>query len=151
MAIPTREQIMGALYTLIKDNVTGIKTYSRRMTLPQQIGPTLLPQLTLWERPEHTDSPGLGSPSVRRWYVWLVVTFRNPSKIIAGSTILNPILDAIEDAIGPDESAMNINGAQTLGDLVQSVKIQGETYIELGDTDPDGLGGAVIPLEIVVP
>ncbi len=39
----------------------------------------------------------------------------------------------------------------TLGGLVSWCRIEGRTVVETGDTDPEGLGGALIPLKILVP
>jgi len=147
----TREQAMTALFNLLNGKVPGINTYSRRVTLPQACKSQSLPVLMMYERPEEIKNPGLATPAIRTWYVWLLVVFRNPSKVDPGASILNPILDGIEAALAPTGRDLSYQGAQTLGGLVQQCKIEGEIHKELGDTDPDGLGGAIVPLRIVVP
>lgn len=152
MSAPTREQIMTALFALLNNNISGVQYYSRRVMLPQDAAQLQrLPALFLWERPEHIEDVGTATPAVRRMHAWILVVIRNTNKAIAGATIINPIIDSIEDAISTTASLTYPLGAQNLGGLVQSVKIVGEIYKELSDTDPNGLGGVIVPLEILIP
>lgn len=148
---PTREQVMAALFAKLNNHVTGIQTYSRRITLPAEVGKLQLPALFLYRLRETIEPGGGAAPPKRHWDVWIVVVFRNTEKTVAGDTILNPILDSIEDALKPSGAGWVGLGNQTLGGLVQQCKIEGELHLEPGDTDPQGLGGAVIPLHIVIP
>ncbi len=149
MARPTRQEVTNALWALLEDNVAGIKTYSKRFTMPQACKPGDLPTLMLYTRPETIENPGLATPAKKFWTYWLVVVFRNPDKAIAGDTILNPILDSIEDAMAPSGPGFGAFGAQTLGGLVYQAKIEGAIHRESGDIDSDGLGGAVIPINVL--
>ena len=146
----TREEVMGALFALLDQRIPGVVTYSRRMALPSDVPPARQPALLLWEQPERTEDPGRGAPVKRTWEVWVVVYFQNRNKAVAGATILNPLLDTIEAALAPTGAGHAVN-AQTLGGLVSSCEINGETHKQLGDTDPMGQGGAIVPLTIVVP
>ena len=149
MAGPTREQVFIALFNLLNGNIAGVVSYNRRMTLPGQIPPAQQPALIVWEQPEKTERAGPGAPKKRIWEAWVVIAFQNASKTAAGATLLNPIIDAIENLIEPT-NAMPGN-VQTLGGLVTGCWIAGDTMKETGDTDPNGQGGAVIPIRILVP
>lgn len=149
--MPTREQVFCALEKLAKANVTGsldfpIKTYSRRMTLPGNVDPGDCPRLMIWEQPEDTVDSGIATPAKRTWSALIVLVIRNDDKKKPGAVLINPILDQI-DTIPQDRTT----DVQTLGGLVSWVKIIGKTIIETGDTDPNGLGGAVVPIKILVP
>ena len=160
MARPTREQVFTALFALLNGNVAGITTYNRRFALPSlvatNIGP--LPVLMLWEQPEKTVQAGPNTPAQKIWRAWIVIVFQNPSQpdvqnpgaATPGATIINPLIDAVEAVIFPSP-APGQQSTQTLGGIVAGVWIDGETVKETGDTDTNGLGGAVIPLKILVP
>ncbi|MDE2467770.1 MAG: hypothetical protein KGL35_03270 [Bradyrhizobium sp.] len=145
-ASPTREAVFSALFTKMQA-ISLFATASRRMTLPQQIQPGNLPAIMIWEQPEHTKIT-TGQPAIREWEAWIVVVFKNTDKSIPGATILNPMIDAVEAALAPDDIGRNVN---TLGGLVWYCRIDGTTTKETGDTDAAGLGGAVITIKIKVP
>lgn len=152
MSGTTREQVMGALLTQLSANVVGVKTFTRKIVLPSEIGPVLLPSLSLYRLREKWVSTPNALPNVRHWDVWLILVVKNLNRAtVAGDTIINPILDSIEDALSPSGPGRALMGTQTLGGLVQQVIIEGDIHVEPGDTDPNGIGGAVIPLHIVVP
>lgn len=142
----TREQIMQALFARLQ-TVPGIQTFSRRMTLPAMVPISDQPCLMLWEQAE---APGVatGLPDKRQYSAWAVVVFTNPDKSVAGATIINPILDEIESALGVDDFGRNLC---TLGGLVHWARIEGSIVKETGDTDTTGLGGAVVPIKIMPP
>jgi len=150
MAGPTREQIYGALFALLDQKIPGVVTFSRRMALPGDVPPARQPALLLWEQPERVEDPGRGAPVKRSFEAWVVLYFQNRDKAVAGATILNPLLDAVEAALAPSGGDLVFN-AQTLGGLVNSCEISGEIHKQVGDTDPNGQGGAVVPVRIVVP
>lgn len=157
MAIVSREAVMEALFNLFSGgqtgpggNVTGINSYSRKVILPADVARQglKLPALMLYRLTEKQQFISDALPPRRIWPVLVVVVFKNTNRATtAGDTIINPILDSIEACLLPT----NPFGTQNLGGLVQYVKIDGEIMIEPGDTDTDGLGGAVIPLNILVP
>lgn len=146
---PTREQVWQALYGRLATLAPApFTTVSRRITMPDQVPPGDLPALMIWEQPEHTNQAG-AAPMNRVWTALAVVVFINPDKAIAGATILNPLIDAVEGVMNvSDDFAADRN---TLGGLVAYARIEGETLKETGDIDPDGRGGAVIQIKIRVP
>ncbi len=71
-----------------------------------------------------------------------------PDDVPSPSTVLNPLLDALEAALAPSGQDVATN-VQTLGGLVSHCWISGTVV-----TDEGVLGGqavAIIPIEIVVP
>lgn len=152
MSGTTREQVMTALLAQLSANVVGVKTFTRKIVLPSEIGSTLLPSLSLYRLREKWLPTPNALPNVRHWDVWLILVVKNLNRAtVAGDTLINPILDSIEDALAPSGPFRATMGTQTLGGLVQQVLIEGDIHVEPGDTDPNGIGGAVIPLRIVVP
>jgi hypothetical protein len=146
MSAPTRETVMQALFARLQ-NVPGIVSTSRRMTMPQLVAPADQPCLMLWEQPEIAKNR-TGLPDLRQWEAWIVVVFTNTDASIAGATIINPILDAIETVFAPDDQGRNLC---SLGGLVHYARIEGTVIKETGDTDTTGLGGAVVPIKILPP
>jgi hypothetical protein len=152
--MPSREEVFQALADKLSA-VDGINYTSRRMALPaafNSIGTTgtvdeRLPCLLVWEQNEENKHKGLGIPPTRTWEAWIVVYFMNPTNDIAGATIINPILDAIEAALAPDI----VTSKQTLGGLVSHAWIEGPVTKSLGDVDTEGFGGAVIPVRMLIP
>lgn len=144
----TREAVFQAIFARLQ-NVAGIKSTSRRFTLPGNLVErnVVLPTLMLWEQPEKKQHSGRGLP-IHTWYAWIVVYFKNTNFQVAGATIINPILESIEVALKPDNP---ISNELTLNKLVHYCRIDGEVFKETGDTNPEGLGGIVVPLEILVP
>jgi hypothetical protein len=58
------------------------------------------------------------------------------------------MVEAVEAALAVDDFAHN---TCTLGGLVHYARIEGIVVKETGDTDSNGLGGAVIPIKIMPP
>jgi hypothetical protein len=140
-----RETVYVALLNLL--TTTGdFKLVSRRNRAPEQIGPALSPALFLFERGEtyHDTAPGIPTKRCLR----VSACFYND----AGSdlnatptTIVNDALDALDAAL----KIHPVTGPQTLGGLVYSVKISGDTEGSPGDRD--GRAAAIVPIEIVLP
>jgi hypothetical protein len=168
----TREQVMTALFALLEPlqapaaaakplpTLTPFRTVSRRVTLPGQgpaaLDPLIQPALMMWEQPEHVEGGERGL-RIRHWPVWFVIAFRNDNRELAGATILNPLIDAVEAALAPDDPIRNTlrlmqpqPGGQSIA-LIEAAAIEGPLIKHIGDTSADGQGGAVILFDIVVP
>lgn len=143
---PARETVMGALFALLSPT-PGFASVSRRMTLPAQVAPADQPALMLWEQPE-TERIRTAAPPRHLYEVWAVIVFTNPDPTIAGATIINPLLDALEAQLAVDDFGRNVC---SLGGLVHYARVEGTIIKETGDTDPSGLGGAVVPIKIMPP
>lgn len=146
MGTPTREQVMQALFARMQ-TVPGMAKYSRRMKLPHQVHPGDQPCLMQWEQPEIARNQ-TGLPDKRVWEAWIVLVFTNDDDDVPGATIINPMLEAIEAAMKVDDFGRNVC---SLGGLVHYARIEGTIVKEVGDTDPSGLGGAVVPIKIMPP
>ena len=159
--MPTRETVMNALLAQVA-TATSFKTVSRYITLipgaptPQPATPPLQPAIYLLEDHEETARTGRGSPPVRTWFVVLWVYCKSPTGntpgisdgVTPGLSSINPLIDAIEATLAPDNMATN---EFTLGGLVQYCRIEGQTAKATGDLNPDGQCFAAIPIKILVP
>lgn len=154
MASPTRNQVMTALFALVSSAAPFAWT-ERKVRLWGDVPQDQRPYLGMGERQENNagNTRGLaGAPVVRTWHAeFFVYTW---AKDLVGSAppgspvpadLLNPLLDAIEDAMQPDA----LTGRQTLGGLVTHAWIVGDTLKVPGDIDGDGM--AIIPVSILVP
>lgn len=154
----SRETIYGALLTQLRTAGVTFKTYSRRWRSawddPQSILSDL-PMLLQWEQIENVVWTNRGIGMARTWEVKLEVYGKipvglgdigAPDKTTPGASVLNPLLDAIEEALAPTGP----NGVQTLGGLVLDCRIEGTIIKVLGDEDPSGLCGAIVPVRILV-
>jgi hypothetical protein len=142
----TREQVFQALFARMQE-VPGMTSYSRRMTFPQKVSPGDMPCLMQWEQPEMVRG-GTGLPDKRVWEAWIVIAFNNDDPQVAGATIINPMIDAVQNTLAIDDFGRN---TCTLGGLVHYARIEGPLIKETGDLDGNGLGGAVIPIKIMPP
>jgi hypothetical protein len=144
---PTREQVFQAVFNLVSA-VPGFKVATRRYIRPSAVEAINTPILMTWEQPEKTEGAERGLRK-RWWEVWLIIVYYNNDQNVAGATLLNPLIDAVEAALAPDNP---VHQTQTLGGLVQAVYIDGATVKAISDVDIDhGQGGAVIPVRILVP
>lgn len=145
--IPTRETVFGEVFDRFAAlEGTAFKVVSRRMILPDKVQPGYSPTLRIWEQVDEYAESRRGLPPSRIYHCDLVIYFINNDVEVPGASILNPLIDAVEGVIRPDDPRTN---AFTLGGLVDECWIEsGQIVKETGDTDPKGLGGAVIPLAI---
>lgn len=157
--VPSRDQVFTALFNIISD-LPGFTSWSRRMCMPGDVTPEICPTLRLWEKPSETMYDGNRLPK-DEWLADIVIYFFNPNlnnkfagdpDLPAGMTILNPLIDIVRDALRPTRTNLYQN-YNDLGLGVQGMwcRIEGEMILESGDTDPRGLGGAIIPIRILVP
>lgn len=154
-----REAVYNALLTQLK-TAPLFRTFSRRWKAvyddPAQRLP-LLPMMVLYEQTEDVVWTNRGIGPVRFWGVKLEIYGKippgltgppgTPDKETPGASVLNPLIDAVEQAlypVGPD-------GVLTLGDLVTDCRIEGTILKVLGDEDPSGECGAIIPIKILIP
>ena len=146
----TREQIVAALFAILSaapgDGV--FKTMSRRNRDPEGLDPSQTPAFFLIEHTDKWDRLGgynLGGK--REMKVFAIVYYdAGADQNIVPSSVLNPLLDAIEGAMVPDNQQTN---TFTIGGLVQACLIDGESQRASGDVTGKGL--AVIPIRILFP
>jgi hypothetical protein len=142
----TREPIYQALFSLVS-NSSEYKTKSRKLKL---WGDTLVgdrPAIFMHQLDEDsvTMDGNIGTPNLVTLHVnFFIYTAARSAPVPAA--ILNPLLDAIETVLKPDNTMLN---KQTLGGLVDNCWISGKTFFDAGDLDGDGL--AIVPVSIFVP
>lgn len=141
-----REAIFQALFDLVKD-LPGFVTTSRRARLVKDVPAEEQPALFMEEGPGETvQNPGQGVPPKHLLYVDIGFYARlAEDKNVAPGSILNPLIDAIEAALAPDEDEED----QTLGKLVEYCRVNGKILKNEGLMD--GQASVVIPVEILVP
>lgn len=153
-----RETIYEALLTQLKTAGSTFKTYSRRW-LSTMDDPNerlaLLPLLVPWEGTEDVQWTNRGIGSVMTFTITVEIYAKIPDGMMtpgvkdaatSGSEVLNPLLDAVEAALAPTGH----DGRQTLGGLVTDCRVEGTITKVLGDADPSGLCGALVPVKILV-
>ena len=155
----SREAIYDALLALFEAQCGAtFKTYSRRWKSVWDDPAARvadLPMLVQWEGEEDHQWGNRGIGVIRTWTIKLELyakipdgaTPGVPDSTTGGSTVLNPLIDAVEAALQPDLGEVG----QTLGGLVTDVRIEGTVIKVLGDEDPTGQCGAIVPLKILVP
>lgn len=134
----TREPIYAALFALLSD-IPGVVLSSRRLRHWTDVPPEEQPALFVTQGNEQADTL-TGQPT--KWLLSVDVYIYANTANGSPSTILNPIIDSVVDALMP------ITGnIQTLGGLVSYCRVSGQI-----ETDEGLLGDqavAIIPIEIL--
>ncbi len=143
----SRETIQAALFAHLTSNATGltdIKIASRRLKAPQDVGAGNCPAIFQIYKGETVEWTGT-QPLKRTMHLDLVLYVHSGDKSFATSSLLNPMLDAIERSFGAHDPARVL----TLGGLAHRVTINGRI-----ETDEGLLGEyayAVVPVDILIP
>jgi hypothetical protein len=138
-----REAIYGALFALLS-RAAPFATAARRLRHWSDVAAAEQPALFLVQKRE-TAQRRSGQPTRWTLLVDLYVYARAADELSPPAAVLNPLLDAIDAALGPDNAASN---RQTLGGLIEHAAIGGAI-----ETDEGALGGqavAIVPVEVVV-
>jgi hypothetical protein len=140
----SREAIYNALWTLAS-GVNGFATVNRRLRHWADISPPEQPALFMAEKGGHAVIKALGAPTVWTLFADFYVYAHSSDPYAAPATILNPLLDALDQALAPSPAT----GIQNLGLrlMVQHAYIAGKI-----ETDEGVLGDqavAVVPVEIL--
>jgi len=140
-----RETIYAALFARLQAAYAW-NTASRRLLHWGDVAPAQQPAMFLTQV---SEQPQTVSHQPTKWKlnvkVWLYANAETDAGQTA-SSVLNPLLDAIQAAVAPNFSGLE---TQTLGGLVEWVRVEGNI-----ETDEGLLGDqavAVIPLTILVP
>jgi hypothetical protein len=142
-----RESVQAALFAHLAGNEAGlsdIKTMSRRLKAPQEVGAGNCPALFQIYKGETVEWSGR-QPLKRVMHLDLVLYAHSGDKSFPTSSLLNPLLDALETAFGADDPDCTL----TLGGLARRVSINGRI-----ETDEGLLGEyayAIVPVEILIP
>lgn len=149
---PAREAVMTALFNQLlimqqsPSNPTGaFVTISRRLKLWTDTPVEQQPALFLVEHHEETSSqnPGMNSRDIMNAMIWI---YASAPEGTVGGTILNNLLDAVDNALSPTDISVNMN---TLGGLISRMYIDGPLMKDPGDLDGQAL--AVIPVKLLIP
>src|SRR5262249_54300671 len=98
---PTREQDFQAVFGLVQP-LPQFKVVTRRYIRPSAVEAINTPILMTWEQPEKTEGGDIGLRK-RWWEVWLIIVYYNNDQNVAGATILNLLIDAVEGALAPGQ------------------------------------------------
>jgi hypothetical protein len=119
----TREQIYSTLFDMVVKAVGSlVKTTSRRPDIFSNLTPAMQPALFMEQIHQNPIRKGIGMPYYWELDVNFIIYAYAPNTGIAPDTLLNPILDAIENAI-PPATLRGVSQAQTLGGLVSEVRL----------------------------
>jgi hypothetical protein len=138
-----RERIYSALWALASAS-TNFASANRRMRHWSEVSPAEQPALFMAERGGEAEIKALGAPIVWTLYADFYLYAHSNDPYVAPSTILNPLLDALEQALAPAAT-----GVQNLGlpNMVQHAFISGKV-----ETDEGVLGDqavAIVPIVIL--
>ena len=152
MSYPSREQIFSALFAKFQ-TLVQFTTIDRSAHLPQDVNLTNQPILSLLEGNEKTTYDGRRLAK-REFDAFVVIFFIRTDRMVSGSTVINPMIDAVRDLLQPndlEENVYQLRDPTTNAVLVSWLRIEGTTVIETGDTATDHMGGALIPLKLLIP
>lgn len=144
----TRETIYAALFALVSTSA-GFVTASRRLEHWSDVGPEEHPALFQRQLDEERISARGVPPKVKlnvELYVYVHTLAQQLAPDVVPSQLLNPLLDAIEAALVPDDAGNNV---LTLGGLVSHCWIEGKTESFEGMLGDQAV--AIIPVSILVP
>ena len=139
-----REAIYVALWELAAA-AANFACANRRLRHWADVAPAEQPALFMSEKGGHATIKALGAPIVWTLHAEFYVYVHSSDPCLAPSTVLNPLLDALEAALAPSPST----GIQNLGlpDMVQHAYIAGKI-----ETDEGVLGNqaiAIVPVDIL--
>lgn len=136
-----REAIYSALFARLS-SLPGVKTASRKLKLWNDVPAGEQPAIFQAQKNE-IGQARQGLPTLWTLSLDVYVYVKSPGKTVP-ATVLNPLLDAITDALKPDNPIQN---TQTLGGLVAHCWIEGTI-----ETDEGTLGDqavAIVPIRIL--
>lgn len=137
-----REDIYAALFALVSA-AADFETATRRIKVYSAVASGQQPAVLQVELGEKWIAPP-GMPAVVALNCAIFIYCEQPDPAAPVSSVLNPLLDAVTNAIAADPFA---DEYQTLGGLVTHCRISGDVKIA------EGLGGqceAIVPVEILV-
>lgn len=142
-----RETIYQALFSTAQ-SATQFATFSRRLKHIEELSPVEFPAIYQVQLEEEWKQPSGNMPSVGDMHVeWWVYVY-DTDTTTSHAAQLNPLVDALLAAVGLPPG-VNRFGAQTLGGLVDSVRLDGKIQYAEGVFDDRAF--ARIPLLIKTP
>jgi hypothetical protein len=144
----TREAAIEALASVLK-NAYAFGAVTRRVDSPNTLAAPGTPGLGIIVHSESYSRPSPNRPPVRKMKVMAIIYIdaSGPANVnIIPDAILNPIKDAFDAALAPDNA---VTGLCTLGGVVYAAYISGD--VEQAPGDMTGKGLAAMPVEIILP
>ena len=137
-----REPIYAALFAKVSA-IPGLVTVSRRLRHWDDVPDVEQPALFQVQKRElQVPRKGLPAKVTFECELYLYANSGNDMSTTP-ATLINPLMDAIEQALKPD-----VNGFQTLGGTVSHCWIEGEILGDEGYLGPQGV--QIIPVKILV-
>lgn len=143
-----RETAITALLTLVTNAYAWRVPPQRRMMLWSDVPRENRPAAFLYEGGSETSTWSNGAVSKRTIEVKLFVYTDDSNTSVAGASVLNTILDAVDAAFALS-GADQMVGRNTLGGTAYWCRIEGNTLKEPGDLDGDGV--LLVPIKITLP
>ena len=139
----SREIIYQALFSLASTSAAFVTT-SRRWKHWGDVDAASQPALFQNQKGEHVTAKN-GLPAQRKLLVDICLYANNGDPNQPSSSLLNPLLDALESALAPDP----VTERQTLDGLVSHAFINGAIEIFEGVLGAQAV--AIVPVEILIP
>ena len=140
----TREPIYAALFARVATAAKFV-TAARRLRHWSDMTPAEQPALFMRQKTEVAAVPALGAPTLWTLNVELYVYAHASDPYVAPATVLNPLVDAVDEALAP----VAATGVQDLGlpELVRHAYIAGKVETNEGVLRDQAI--AIIPVEIL--
>lgn len=140
----SREPIYAALFAQVAAAAHFV-TAGRKLRHWSDLTAAEQPALFMRQKLEEATITALGAPIVWKLVIELYVYAHASDPYIAPTTVLNPLLDAVQSALAPSP----VTGMQDLGvpEMVQHASIAGKVEITEGVLRDQAV--AVIPVEIL--
>jgi hypothetical protein len=153
MIPPSRESISLALFGLISRRIAVAYPYmstSRKLVMASEVDEMQQPALFFRDHDEIINNKGRSLPAKRTFKYFLVIYAKKESLEEPGAATVNPILDAVEACLAPDNVLVDTVTLQVGGiNLAYQCQINGQIIKETGDTDPRGQCMLIIPVELI--
>lgn len=141
-----REAVYAALFARATNAYDWKNQPARRVKLWTGVPPDERPAFFQFEGgKEEWTWKNSGNPNVLLEATWFIYTSCPDPEI--GATILNQVLNSLTNCLLPDQADIT-TGKQTLGGLVQYVRISGSVTRVPGDIDGDGM--AMVPIKMLM-
>jgi hypothetical protein len=137
------EAIFAALFSLVSTSSSSFVTVSRRSLPWSQVPQRSQPALFQEQHDFLVKQKAVGLPATYTLDADIIIYAYSTDKTIAPSTVLNPLIGAVVNALAPD-----VNGKQTLGlPNVSHCWIEGTIATDEGTLGDQAV--AIIPIKIL--
>jgi len=144
----TRKQVSDTLLARLQATGAFVLTMTgKRNRDPESIPTNQTPACFVVKHSETNRRPSSSLPNIRTLHLRIVIyTDAGGDENIVPSDAIDALLEHVDAVLAPDDP---VSGRCTLGKLVHSAMIQGDTVHAPGDVTGKGL--AIIPVEVIMP